>query len=522
MMRWFRASFEGSYVGTDARVAPSGGRRHKLQVYRAALRDLVWADPPDTEPPWPIEAEATASRAFYQAQVDQAHVTGVRGPGTYYEGPVFNLRVWDVQLSHPTQNKGRAYGHMRGQAVGRLELPKEPEPPEVIVHEVTAPAAPLDAALFKPHTDSGVHATRASAAGDHETDTAQDHNAARADGEHATRALTDARNTRELDTSSAADAERDALSDAEQTAAPDAQSGSLLPLTALVVVIGLGLFVACGVFPLGLWALFMLPTLAARKLFRGLLGDSAYVRGFGYALIVVQVLCISPLLSRAWSGGCPSFSLLPMLGAIAVLFPAGIMASSAPITCTSVGLALVLSTWCRGPIPGGQDERCASSAVSTARDIGEASGPADLDRRIQTRPHRAVLVDGQADGALELVRRDSTVRGEREFDVREGRRHRICARALDLNLQAFDRLLLFAQNVQHIHRAAGGERRQQRFHRSHAAALAADVRRAIDDETSARSRARLKSSRADLIDRDGVGLSGHAAPQSPANRLDDA
>ncbi|MEY4577516.1 MAG: hypothetical protein RL701_2219, partial [Pseudomonadota bacterium] len=39
MIRWFRASLEGSYAGAlNAATPPTLGRRYRLQVYRAALR----------------------------------------------------------------------------------------------------------------------------------------------------------------------------------------------------------------------------------------------------------------------------------------------------------------------------------------------------------------------------------------------------------------------------------------------------------------------------------------------------
>jgi hypothetical protein len=311
--RWFCANLEGSYVGTGPRAAAGPARRYRLQVYRAVLRDLAWIDAPNEQAAAPI-AQSEASPTLSQAQVDQAHVAGVRGPGTWYEGPIFDVRVSSVQLTHPTENKGRAYGRILGSAIGWLELPPPPEPPPVVVSEVDAEAKADPPPVLHGVVYSASPLELASAVDEPATD-----------------------------------ASGPARVPASSQTTGSAHGVGLLPLVALTTLVGLGLFVACGALSLGLWALFMLPTLVARKLFVGVLGDSVFVRGVGYGLIAVQWSCVSPLLSHAWQSGCPELQLLPLLGAVAVLFPAGLLSSATPITCTAVGLALVLATLCRGP-----------------------------------------------------------------------------------------------------------------------------------------------------------------------------
>ena len=76
---------------------------------------------------------------------------------------------------------------------------------------------------------------------------------------------------------------------------------------------------------------------------------------------------------------------------------------------------------------------------------------------------------------------------------------RPCVR-LGVDLEIRERLLLLAQDVHHVHRGAGGDRTEQELHGTHAAPLAADLGRAIDDELAARARDRPKSCGPDALE----------------------
>jgi hypothetical protein len=229
---------------------------------------------------------------------------------------VFDLVIRSVRLTHPTEKNGRAYGRILGSAVGWLELPPEPAQPEVIVSELSVPAvaaqppAPLPAAVYRQPL------------------------AADAIGGEA----------------SPIEALPPQVEPAQPLPAPvDTPRPLLLSLTGSAVVVGLGLFIGCGAGSMGLWALFMFPTLLARRMFTGVLRDGGFLRGLGFACIALQAFCVSHLVSSAWSSGCPRLSLWPMLGVIALLFPAGLLPSIIPLSCNALGLALVLTTFCQAP-----------------------------------------------------------------------------------------------------------------------------------------------------------------------------
>ncbi|HKP64253.1 MAG TPA: hypothetical protein VJV78_46270 [Polyangiales bacterium] len=342
MNRWFTAQLEGSYVGeSHEKAPPHGERRHQLRVYRAALRDLRWVDPPAAP------EERSKETVLRQSRVDHAHVAGVRGPGTWYEGPVFDLLIRGVELTHRTEHEGRPYGRIVGAAVGWLELPPEPVQPEVIVSEQTAPAAPAP----PPEPLAATVYRRAPAA-------------SAVSGEPAS----------PPETTAAPEPEEEAeLPEVpEPVTPPTAKQTMLLPLTAAVVVVGLGLIIGCGPAAAGLWALFMLPTLVARRLFLGVLRDGGFIRGFGYACIALQLFCVSQLVSSAWATDCPKLALWPMLGVIAVLFPAGLLPSIIPLSCNAIGLALVLAAF--GQSPSGS---CADSKTEHGHTRTTATRSAD-------------------------------------------------------------------------------------------------------------------------------------------------
>lgn len=132
-LRWFHATLHGDYVGEPANRAKAAGRRHRPRIYRARVEDLTWLP----EPPAP-NAEAD----LWQAQIDEARVAHVLGPGTMYEGPIFEVQLREVQLSAATTHRGRAYGRIRAQVTCALVMPEKPAIPAV---KVTLPGAPVRA-----------------------------------------------------------------------------------------------------------------------------------------------------------------------------------------------------------------------------------------------------------------------------------------------------------------------------------------------------------------------------------------
>jgi hypothetical protein len=326
VIQWFRGELEASYVGTpNARPyfgARAAATHYQLSVYRAALKNLERIDPPADAAP----AKPGDGTRFRQARVDDALIAGVRGPGTTYQGPVFALEVSEPRFSHAVQKDGRAYGRLSGRAVLYCELPPEPVAPTVVTSviaseaEERAPSEPLRAELR--------HAAKPASEG------ARPHDAKGAQNvdEAPVRALADP------------------PSDATQVPARIAprRSDSAAPLFALTAAVALGLWASCGAQPALLWCLFLTPTLVARKLFHGVLNDSPYIRGFGALLAIGQLLCVSTLVSEWWSVPCKELHVLPLIGIVVVIFPAGLLPSVAPLAFNAAGLALVLSVWCGG------------------------------------------------------------------------------------------------------------------------------------------------------------------------------
>ena len=318
-MQWFRGTLEASYVGTpNARhfLSPHGaGSHYQLQVYRAAVSDLTLQEPPQA-------VQIESGQPFRQARVDDARLLGIRGPGSHYHGPIFDLTVSNPTFTHLTYKDGRSYGKLVGTVQGWLTLPPEPQ---VELTIVTQPDGKPD-----PEPSSRLPAPAvitvlqpASAVGSPETPL---------DPELGPAPL------------SAAEQAAQALPRATPSREP-----STLPLFALATAVSLGLWASCGGEPALLWVVFMLPTLLARKLFHDVLNDSVGIRGFGAFLVLVQLACVAVLLESWWSTDCKQMHVLPLIGLVAVIFPAGLLPSVWPLLCNAIGLALVLSVWCGGP-----------------------------------------------------------------------------------------------------------------------------------------------------------------------------
>lgn len=335
MIQWFRGELEASYVGTpnaQPYFRARGTARHfKLHVYRAALKDLERIDAPTPDGP----AALDPAPSFHQARVDDALLAGVRGPGTTYQGPVFDLQVSAARFDHATEKDGRTYGRLTGRALLSCDLPAEPERPRV---EIALTAAGTSAEALRGELRIPDQAVSAPLRGD--------------DAESAT--------TTHAAVSSAQSESPLAPLPVAPARALRPRSDSAAPLFALTAIVALGLWAGCGAQPALLWCLFLTPTLIARKLFHGVLNDSPYIRGFGALLVIGQLLCVSSLISEWWSLPCKQLHVLPLIGIVAVIFPAGLLPSVAPLLFNAAGLALVLSVWC-----GGQGEACAKARTPT-------------------------------------------------------------------------------------------------------------------------------------------------------------
>ena len=350
MIQWFRGRLEAAYVGTEKPPHPTT-RPHAthfaLRLYRGIVRDVELIDLPEGAQAPTASDDVTP---FVQELLEDARVVGLRGPGSSYHGPIFKLRVSGAQVGSSARKDQRSYGTITGNIVACCELPAEEPLPEVITRVVGAQPgeqarearAPWVGELRLPHAAS--------------TDAELDAGEARTSGE----STPDAAHAPEQPHEDPR--EHDHPSSAPHAAGEERASAAerAAPLFAIAAAIGIALGVSCGGTPALLWAVFMLPTLSARSLFRGVLSDSGALRGFGFALIVVQVLCTSTLISEWWGQGCRELHLLPLIGLVAVLFPSGLLPSLIPLGFNAAGLALVLAMWCGG------GEECVQKPVRAA------------------------------------------------------------------------------------------------------------------------------------------------------------
>jgi hypothetical protein len=351
MIQWFRGRIEACYVGTPISAATlqrPGAEHFKPHLYRALVRDVVPIAAPgpgapetDAAPPAPSELASGAS-AFRAARIDSSVVAGVRGPGSSYEGPMFDVHITDSAWSRGARKDGKSYGIVRGQVIAYCVLPPPPPPPEVSL-KLTEP---------EPAQHLSAELRQASAESAPSTPNTNDRAA------RATEAAAPVDTTKAPLADEAAEDDADAElapEPAAPRAKPEREDSAALPLFSVAAAIAVALWVSCGGAPALLWSVFLLPTLIARKLFHGVLRDSDGIRGFGIALILIQLFCTSTLVSGWWGEACRPLSLFPLIGIVAVIFPSGLLPSALALCLNAAGLALVLGIW------GGGGEHCAGT-----------------------------------------------------------------------------------------------------------------------------------------------------------------
>ena len=112
MIQWFRGTIEACYVGSPISAAATqrpGAAHFKPRLYRALVRDVVLLDaPPETrEAPAPEASEPREATARFPAElraarIDSGVVAGVRGPGSSYEGPLFEVEIGAARFRRGT------------------------------------------------------------------------------------------------------------------------------------------------------------------------------------------------------------------------------------------------------------------------------------------------------------------------------------------------------------------------------------------------------------------------------------
>jgi len=333
--RQFRAHLEGTYVGEPNKASsPSFGRRYRLRVYRAVLRDVCFIEPPSQKDPLEftefgsvpeieavaaLDAETTAVEdtgdGFRQDEIEHAELTNVYVHGMPYMGPIFDVHIQAPTFTHATEHRGRSYGRVLGEASAWADLP--------------LPAAELAA--------SGLSA-----------------------------------NDGELSEDAADFMLSDSAADVAQAEVP----GWLSRLTVSVWILAVIVFAAVvGGTYFSLWALFIGPTLLSRRLFRGVLPPSGFLHLFGAVLCVAQGLCLVRLASLASHNPCAGLPVWPVVCMAMALFPASMLPSALPLSASAVALALAFlgfSQQAAGP-------ECASDRTPQAR-LGAASASAPASK----------------------------------------------------------------------------------------------------------------------------------------------
>jgi len=307
----FRARFVGEYFGSPNPNAPKApGRRLVPTVYRIEARDVVLLegapDAPSTtsDPAGSAGAEAAPEIADrWQAQIDEAHLPHVLGPGTAYRGPVFDVQLQQIRLSFPIEHGGRAYGRIEGSLQGAFPMPDKPAIPVVKV------------------TEKRVHTPKAAP-------TMKPLEATLSVGEPAP-----TRSPRAPLASHASPAPR-----AEEGVR--APSAGLRGLAAFIVLVGAALAVQSGAGYAAFWALCALPMLPLRWMFHEMVRPSAFVHATAFVACLGSIAC-ALLVVHAFRE-CAPLPWWPGLLTLLLLVPLAPMPSPLPAVAALLSLALIV------------------------------------------------------------------------------------------------------------------------------------------------------------------------------------
>ena len=307
----FRARFVGEYFGSPNPNAPKApGRRLVPTVYRIEARDVVLLeaapDAPGTtaDPAGPAGAEAAPEIADrWQAQIDEAHLPHVLGPGTAYRGPVFDVQLQQIRLSFPIEHGGRAYGRIEGSLQGAFPMPDKPVIPVVKV------------------TQRRVHAPRAAP-------TTKPLEATLSVGEPAP--------TRSPRAPHAPLAAPPSMAE-EGVRAP---SAGLRGLAAFIVLVGAAIAVQSGMGYAAFWALCALPMLPLRWMFHEMVRPSAFVHTTAFVACLGSIAC-ALLVVHAFRE-CAPLPWWPGLLTLLLLVPLAPMPSPLPAVAALLSLALIV------------------------------------------------------------------------------------------------------------------------------------------------------------------------------------
>lgn len=327
--QWFCGDIEASYYGVPSRVpaasSDSVGRRFRLHIYRAAMLRAEAIDAP-------VEAAEAASRSeevFVQQTVEIAHLWGVRGPGTRYEGPIHDVSIERPQTSFHVVKDGKSYGTLRGRARGWVYLPQavtpEPPPPVAQENEIHRADLPMGVVIQESPPENGA------------VPPAQDQRAP----------ATIARDDSTFVAASVPDASLDDV-DAKPRRMPASQKAEP-PYFSLAAAVGLLLWFTCDVEQTWIWCLFMLPTLGMRRLVHEVLPEERGVLAFAAVLILGAALGAGTILAGFGAQQCWKLETAPLVILVACVFLSGIVPYRLPLGITALAFAAVLFVWGHEP-----------------------------------------------------------------------------------------------------------------------------------------------------------------------------
>lgn len=308
--QYFRGRFQGHYLGAQTQGA-DGSCRYQVQIYQGSVHELTFhqaAAEPD-----PL---AASPGSLHQAELRRARLVALPGRGDSYDADLFDLELREPRFGHPARHAGRIYGSVSGTASGWFQLPPPPAPPESVEPTTKAAAPQLSRSKGKTVESSPEKAQ----------------------------------------TSLDAAPVEEPTDDKEDPAPPELRETPrtlpTIPLAALMVALSLALLVTCDAATVGLWLLFVGPTLVLRRFLRGVLEDSSAMRGIAAFLVLAQLAFTFWVLAEWTTSPCKELHVVPVLGLIALVFLSGILPFTAPFSLNAFCFALVL--WSFGSEPGVQ------------------------------------------------------------------------------------------------------------------------------------------------------------------------